>query len=656
MKGRTVVKAIRAWGIHSQLRHLPGRWTLVLVLVLAGNILYGTFHASDYGQSWDDPGDASFGQRTLRAYGGSTGFRHSGVLRYYGPAYFMLAGGASSLLHRIVPIWRPVDVRHVLNFLMLEVAVLAFYGLARRLMSSGPAVVSTLLFQYQPVIFGHGFINGKDLPFMAAFTVAAALGVRLVQRSGGSMMGTGSPGALRGWKAFDRGWRFLPWTSRAMFILVAACGLGIGADLFSGHMLLDLGTRALAAAYDGRGWGPLNALFAFVAEDAHKTSLDAYVSKLNGIYLWLRLVGVYLSVLPAVMFGLSISRRGEPPGVAQKGHGMTILGAAVALGIAISIRVAAGLAGALVTVVALARSGRRSLSTLLWYWTLALSVSYLTWPFLWDAPLQRVLQSIGRTTQFTGAFVLFRGQSFTSGSLPWDYLPTLMAIQLTEPTILLLVVGLFMIWPLFRDRRGDWWILGLALAWILVPFLASIGLRWPLYGNFRHVLFALPPLFLLAGFGIEYLWGKARIPLLKVGLAAIVVGPGIAGIIRLQPYEYIYYNVIVGGVKGVEGLFPHDYWCTSYRDAIEYVNANAPFGARVAISEPFDVAAPFARPDLDLVRTPDDPDALYSLRCNDRGGLTLRNLEGYPVAYTVSRSGVVLSVVFQREVRPAENR
>jgi hypothetical protein len=78
---------------------------------------------------------------------------------------------------------------------------------------------------------------------------------------------------------------------------------------------------------------------------------------------------------------------------------------------------------------------------------------------------------------------------------------------------------------------------------------------------------------------------------------------------------------------------------------MDYVNANAPHGAHVAILQPFDSAANFARPDLSVGRPKDAPGADYLLVCNYQGDLTLGNLGEFPVAYVVSRSGVVLSVV-----------
>ena len=150
---------------------------------------------------------------------------------------------------------------------------------------------------------------------------------------------------------------------------------------------------------------------------------------------------------------------------------------------------------------------------------------------------------------------------------------------------------------------------------------------------------------MLAGLGVYFVWERFRHPAARVALALVAMAPGIAGIIRLRPYEYTYYNEFVGGTKGTEALFAHDYWCTSSREAMAFINVSAPPGARVAIPEPYEVAASFARPDLDLVRSWNDPQ-VYVLRCNNRDAFTPGNLEGLPVAHLVMRSGVVFSIVF----------
>ena len=62
--------------------------------------------------------------------------------------------------------------------------------------------------------------------------------------------------------------------------------------------------------------------------------------------------------------------------------------------------------------------------------------------------------------------------------------------------------------------------------------------------------------------------------------------PGIIDGLRLHPYEYIYYNRLVGGVQGAFRRFELDYWGTSYREAAAYLDAAAPANATVWVEGP----------------------------------------------------------------------
>ena len=44
--------------------------------------------------------------------------------------------------------------------------------------------------------------------------------------------------------------------------------------------------------------------------------------------------------------------------------------------------------------------------------------------------------------------------------------------------------------------------------------------------------------------------------------------------IHLHPYEYIYFNELVGGLRGAQNLFETDYWGATYKEGAKYV-ANA---------------------------------------------------------------------------------
>jgi hypothetical protein len=176
------------------------------------------------------------------------------------------------------------------------------------------------------------------------------------------------------------------------------------------------------------------------------------------------------------------------------------------------------------------------------------------------------------------------------------------SIQLTEPALLLFAFGVLALFLARRELAGRRTLLTVAAVWFFVPLAASVFLRTPLYSGFRQLLFALPPLFLIAALGLEQIWRWVENRLMRAALALAVLAPGLARIAGLRPYEYNYFNSVVGGVAGAEGLYAHDYWRTSYREAMTYVDAIALPGARVAIAEPFEVASPFARSDLELVR------------------------------------------------------
>jgi hypothetical protein len=639
--GRFAAGARRLWARDAATCFLFG----ILLLTLT----YGALSSAHYGQSWDDPEDAAFGKVAARAYLGSRGFLDSGDRRFYGPAYFMVAGVLSSALHELWPAVEAVDVRHFLNLLCFQLAVLALYGIARRILQPGPALLTALLFLFQPLLFGHAFINQKDIPLLAGFTGSIFLGLKFadstrpVEEDAGAITPRRS-GVIDG---FRQGWRAASVGRRVALVLAVALGLAAAADLLFGGGFLAGAKSIVSAAYRGEAWGPINAAFSAIARDAFKTPLSAYLGKLSTVYDWVRVAGAYLVLAPAVLLALDMV--GEE-GLALR-HTLPILAvAALVLGLTMSIRAVGLFAGALVTSAVVALAGRRALAPLLLYWLLSLTVCYLTWPFLWDAPLARFLQSARLTADFPRHFVLFEGMTMSSRALPWDYLPTLLSIQLTETVLILTALGLVGFVLAWRASREHRIVLSVAAAWFLVPLASSVVLGVGLYSNFRQVFFMLPPLFLVAGLGIELVWGWLRRPLWRTVLAAVVLLPSLLAIARLRPYEYIYYNALVGGVKGAESRFTHDYWCTSSRESMAFVNAVAPPGARVAVAEPYDVAAPFARSDLDLARTRIDPTAMYLLLCNNRGAFTLENLADFPVAFTVTRDGVVLGVVLRQPV------
>lgn len=190
----------------------------------------------------------------------------------------------------------------------------------------------------------------------------------------------------------------------------------------------------------------------------------------------------------------------------------------------------------------------------------------------------------------------------------------------------------------------------LLLSCFLLPFLAVVIFRLPIYNNFRHLLFIAPPLFVMGSIALEHFLQVGSRPawLLPILTITLLV-PGVVGIVRLHPYEYIYYNGLVGGVGGAHGNYELDFWCTSYREAVQAVNRIAPAAAEVAVWGPFSAAEPFFREDLKPSAVPVSPrdapvNGSLALGCS----WATIDPDFFPtdeVVWTVEREGARLAVV-----------
>jgi hypothetical protein len=569
-------------------------WILPLVLVLC----VGLPLADDYGMSVDEHANAEAGAAALQVYRGEPDayFSQGEVLAHHGPAYFMLFSISSRLLAAIVPGWVAADGRHVTNFLTFLASAGALFVLVRRWLRPGAAWVTTALFFTQPLLFGYGFVNQKDTPFMAAFLLIVAGGMAIADRLTARTAQPAEPAGAGAQLRHD--WSRLKPSRRGLLlgllILVAVLLLDLWIVGWAAHGLRS----ATIAAYEG-GSGPLLArVFAQVAEHPQDVPVAAYLAKLEATFS-LALLPISLGLVAILLFALRAAFPLSSRQLAER-HGSwllpVLLGALV--GFAVSIRPIGGFAGALVSLFWILRLRRRSWLPLLALWLSAALVAYRTWPFLWADPIGNLLRSLQLTATFPAHDMLYRGAMVSSDALPWHFFPTLAAIQLTEPVSVLVLVGLGVLVARLARRRLPWdeaLLLGL---WIGVPLAGLLFLGFGIYGNIRQLLFVLPPLFVIAGFALDAVFGAVRVTWVRGAVAAIVLLPGIVGILRMHPYEQAYFNGLVGGVDGAWGEYQPSHWCTSLREAAGYVNQVAPAGALVLVDGPVEGVRAFARPDL----------------------------------------------------------
>ncbi|MGE9289739.1 MAG: glycosyltransferase family 39 protein, partial [Puniceicoccales bacterium] len=208
----------------------------------------------------------------------------------------------------------------------------------------------------------------------------------------------------------------------------------------------------------------------------------------------------------------------------------------------------------------------------------ALLTVFPFWPYAQQFPAEAIWGAAEATAHYDwNGLVLYQGDYIPAKQLPWHYLPVWLLITTPIPHLALLVLGIFLcLFGLARKRK--WGVREgriLLLVFItLAPPTAAIIKGSTIYDGLRHFLFLLPLLAILSGLTFDYLltrlsnWCRLAVIVASAALITLLV-PVTISLIRLHPYEYTYFNPVVGGLKGAEGRFETEYWALSYRETIE---------------------------------------------------------------------------------------
>ena len=632
-------------------KNLRSTWPILVLILL--NLVVGIFLVNDFGQSWDEGINYVVGERYASFYRTSILFQDINETYYHGPFYFMIWAAFAKFFRYLNPYLFPFlsVARHFTTFITFQVAIFAFYFLCRFLMGVLPAIIATLLFYTQPLLFGHSFINQKDIPFLTFFLITVTLGLFAVDRSSFKMeipTGYSQKGMHKFLRSLKRDWHMH--SRRDHSILVISLGLSalLLFDLFKGDYIRSFMVHVITNSHNGLAPRIWVTIYQSIASDAYKTPLEIYLNKFDALYFWGRFI---VALIIFALFNLLVTKNFRTTNSIYFKHlkkGFVALSlAAISLGLTISIRVIGPFSGVLVSTYALIRNKRRAIFPLISYWLIALITTYFTWPTLWGNPIEKILQRFLVTASFPPHPIFFEGRLFNSHALPWYYVPKLIFIQFTEPALALALVGMLIGIGVVTRKSTNFDKVLIFLSWFFVPLLAQVIFRTPIYGNFRHLLFIIPPLFLFSGLSLNWIITNISQKLLIIPLILAVIIPGIIGIYKTHPYEYIFYNVLVGGSEKAIQSYELDRFCTSYRAAMEYVNANASENAVIKAWGPSDAAREFARKDLivgDLSSDRVDEDADYILVC----GMGLYQDTLYPnwlQAFRVKIGDIELAIV-----------
>ncbi|MEN8240434.1 MAG: hypothetical protein ABFS17_00820 [Chloroflexota bacterium] len=459
-------------------------------------------------------------------------------------------------------------VAHYCYFLFYLAAIVAIFYLGKLFFNEWISFFIAALFATQPLLFGHAFINPKDIPVLSTFLLAAVLGFHLVNR----WIQTGSE-----YKSDREQASFKSINHQKKQRLFLGILVGLVILFLSSSLITDLVIQLVEYSYKTQDSSFFGKIF---AAQTTSGSLEGY-RMLAGAYL-LQFYRYLSFVSPAILAVIFVfAQRNQ---LFNNKINLYLFLAAAAWGFAVSTRVLAIAVGGMVGIYALIKMRGKAIIPLTIYTLTAAIFSAITWPYIWVYGIRGYFDSLATFNKFpwTG-LILFEGQSYLPVDLPANYLPKLMALQFTEPFVIMTLLGILIGLNLLLKKQVDRPILLIISAWFFIPLLYTIIGNPTIYTNFRHLLFITPPLFIFSGFAVQQLaiWLKNKSALVIICIGLIL--PGAVSIINLHPYQYIYYNEFIGGVEGASPDYEMDYWSTAFIDAMEFINENVSPGSRVLV-------------------------------------------------------------------------
>jgi hypothetical protein len=595
------------------LRRLIRRDSIPILVILGISLVVGVAIVTNYGESWDEQLRYQYASKSLLAYYGDM----RTLKDEKGPFYVMVAKIGSEALHAIYSGWQPIDAWHFMHFLSFLLGAFFLYLICLEVTHKWGAVAGTLLFVSQPLLWGHAFINPKDIPFMSFFLGSVALGIRM-----NDFLAENPPARANFQTSIDdhrfvglisRDWQALSVRLRSFSILLSIILILALLFLILAQSLMINGLVSLVEqAYNADAATPLGSVFSRLAQNMNTVPLASYQEKVVNLYPKLvSLFGVGILFVLFILAWRSLPltvrwswQRWIQPNIKQIGRyaiQKPVLSAGIFLGLCSSIRTVGPFSGLLVAGYLLFRLKGKAIPGLIAYFFVAILITYASWPALWGAPIENYLRSLSQASDFSwDGKVMFQGVDYGVGQLPRSYMPTLLALQFSEPTLALFLVGVAAAMKNWVRRDHVNSLLAVVAAWLLVPIAGVVILQPTMYDNFRQFLFIVPPIFVFAALGFGFLADYLRKSVLRGFLLAVLVLPNIYSDINLHPYQYVYYNSLTGGIRGAFRKYEMDYWATSYREAANYLNKFAPENTSVVVWGPDHVIQRYARPDLDI--------------------------------------------------------
>lgn len=279
----------------------------------------------------------------------------------------------------------------------------------------------------------------------------------------------------------------------------------------------------------------------------------------------------------------------------------------------------------------------------------------LSWPFFAANPVVNGLEILraSKSYPWEGTVLLARNKVQAS-MLPWYYLPLHLLAQLPLFVITPFIGAIIYIKKFVQNP-----VFVLSTMTIIINILIYLILRPVLYDTIRHYIFIVPVILIISvgiiDEAVAYLREKGIKAILKpsyfinIGIVAISLVSVLLTsyqIVKLYPYQYAYFNEIVGYLPGAEGKYETEYWLAGYKEATEWIIKNEAKGnseINILVKGTSYPAEAFFTDKMKITENIDEANYVISTTRKDKH----IGMDQSKLVYSVERQGVVFVNVYK---------
>lgn len=261
---------------------------------------------------------------------------------------------------------------------------------------------------------------------------------------------------------------------------------------------------------------------------------------------------------------------------------------------------------------------------------------------------------------------LLSGEIYLMADVPRWYVPLYLAIKLPLAALAGAALALVSIVTRWRPANVQAKETAFIAFLVVFPVLCQVIGHGPGFSGMRHFSFVVPPLAVLAGIGFDWALAWLETRWRTIALAAFAaIGAWLlwpaSVMLRLHPYESLYFNPLVGGLKGAQHRYDTDYWVNVMAELVTELEAMIDREGKPPAMRRYYVAVCGERVPFDKLAEPrgrlrfavgDEPADFFIAPTH----MHCENAIDGRVVHTVERMGVPIGVIKDRRAILADPR